>query len=135
MMLVVANRNLGMMEAFKHPLGPVPWVLAICDGSAKNKTIALSSHLEKRVSLADTIPTTSACATDGLALLHKINSDNRTFSDLSDKIFVLALHTGTGTSRIDVFDVYSDISIKNSERENNVRVLFSNTLPSQKIQQ
>lgn len=71
-----------------------------------------------------------------MALLHKFSGNNRTFSDLSDIIFLRALHTWIGRSITDVvFDIYSDILNKNAERENRLLVLFNYILPGHKIQQ
>ena len=35
MVLIAGSRNLDMKEVFQHPLGPIPWALANCDGTLK----------------------------------------------------------------------------------------------------
>ena len=35
MVLVAKSRNLQMKEVLQHPLGPLPWALANCDGTPK----------------------------------------------------------------------------------------------------
>ena len=52
-----------------------------------------------------------------MALFHKINAEKKTFGDLAEIVFALALKDGTHSDRIDmIFDVYKGISIKNAER-------------------
>ena len=78
MVLVASSRNLDMREVLKHPLGPLPWSLANCDGTMKktNKS-ALARYVEKQVSPAETIPNHSACIIDAMALLNKINAEKK----------------------------------------------------------
>ena len=137
MVLVASSRNLDMREVLKHPLGPLPWSLANCDGTMKktNKS-TLARHLEKQVSHADVIPSPSACIIDAMALLHKINAEKKTFGDLAEIVFALALKDGTHSDRIDmIFDFYKDISIKNAERNerSSSGAFLGNILSGQKI--
>ena len=63
-----------------------------------------------------------------MSLVLKVHSDNKTLAELSDAIFMAALHTGVESSRIDVvFDVYLGESIKNAERVNRGSVFISAT--------
>ncbi len=79
------------------------------------------------------------CVIDAMAVVYKINGDNKTFGELSQNIFTSALQCGSGSDRIDVvFDVYKDISIKSAERDRRVSttgVVFSNIVAGQRIQQ
>ena len=71
-----------------------------------------------------------------MALLHKINAEKKTFGDLAEIVFALALKDGTHSDRIDmIFDVYKDISIKNAERNerSSSDVFLDNILSGQKI--
>ena len=103
-----------MGDVLCHPLGPLPWALANPDGTMKktNKAI-LAKHLEQKVSPAEEVPRPSATLIDAMALIQKLQGDNRTFKELSDHIFTQILHAGEGSDRIDVvFDVYRENSIK-----------------------
>lgn len=123
MVLIAQNRKLNMKEVLQHELGPVPWSLANGDGTMKKTTkAALGKYFESKQQGTSDISndTPNAAVIDGMALLHKINGDNRTFEDLSMSILKSVLYTFPDSSRIDVvFDVYLSISIKNAERCNN----------------
>ncbi|XP_053399793.1 uncharacterized protein LOC123523028 [Mercenaria mercenaria] len=120
MVLVASSRHLDMKEVLRHPLGPLPWALANCDGTLKktNKS-SLARKLDKRADSGDTVPQSSACVVDAMMIVNKISGENRTFEDLSENIFDTVLRCGKNCSRIDVvFDTYRNISIKNAERRN-----------------
>ena len=72
-------------------------------------------------------------------LVQKVHGDNKTFGELSESVFISALHVGSESYRIDVvFDVYADVSIKNAERVNcgsDNGLLFSNIVAGHKIKQ
>ena len=72
-------------------------------------------------------------------LVQKVHGDNKTFAEVSEAIFMSALHTGTESSRIDVvFDVYLDESVKNAGRVNHGSdsgILFSNIIAGHKVKQ
>ena len=72
-------------------------------------------------------------------LVQKVHGENKAFAEVSDAIFMLALHTGTESSRIDVvFDVYLDEFIKDAERVNrgsDSGILFSNIVAGHKVKQ
>ena len=103
MVLVATSRNLDMREVLKHPLGPLPWALSNCDGTLKktNKS-TLARHIESRVAPAESIPLPSACIIDGMSLVNKISGDNRTFGDIAESIFMIAIQSGNASSRIDL---------------------------------
>ena len=120
LVLVASTRNLDMAKVLCHPLGPLPWSLANCDGSMKktNKAV-LARNLEKRVQPVEEIPQPFACIVDGMAQVHKVHGENKTFGNVADSVFMSILQTCGACNRIDVvFDVYKQVSIKNQEREN-----------------
>ena len=45
MVLIASSRNLHMQDVLKHPLGPLPWALANCDGTLKKTNKASSQTL------------------------------------------------------------------------------------------
>ena len=54
MILVASSRKLSMKEVIKHPLGPMPWLLANTDGAPrKTNKAALARKLEAKASPAD----------------------------------------------------------------------------------
>ncbi len=122
-MIVIAEcRALPVREVLANSLGPLPWSLAKSDVSLrKTDKAALARNLEKSVSLEETIPQPLACIIDGTSIVHKLKGDGKTFAQLADSAFKLALLEGTGSARIDVvFDVYIETSTKNFERCNRV---------------
>ena len=140
MVLIATSRKLDMRSVLAHPLGPLPWSLGNCDGTLKKTSKStLARQREKNVSLAEAIPQPSTCIIDGMNLVQKVHSENKTFAEVSDAIFMWALHTGTESSRIDVvFDVYLDESVKNAERVNrgsDSGILFSNIVAGHKVKQ
>ena len=74
-----------------------------------------------------------------MTLVNKISGDNRTFGDIAESIFVVAIQSENASSRIDiVFDVYKDNSIKTAEREGRgeaTGLAYGNIVAGQKIQQ
>lgn len=138
MLLIASSRKMDMKEVLKHPLGPLPWSLANCDGTAKktNKA-ALARHLEGRVTSDENPESPSAAIIDGMGLLHKMQGDNTTFSELSEHLLRTVLQTSTSSSRVDVvFDRYSESSIKAAERTQRGAdrgISFSQIIPGHKI--
>lgn len=140
MLLVARSRQLDMKDVLQHPLGPLPWSLANCDGTIKktNKA-ALARKLESNAHPAEDFPRPSACIIDGMSIVQKIRGDNLTFNELSDQLLACVLRLASGSDRIDVvFDTYQAVSIKEAERalrrsENGIR--FTNIEPGHKIQQ
>ena len=60
MILVAESRIVNMEDVLAHPLGPLLWALVNVDGSPrKTYKAALARELEKNVSHAETIATTS----------------------------------------------------------------------------
>ena len=140
MLLIAASRHIDISEVLAHPLGPIHWSLANNDGSLKKTNKAsLARFLEKKAAAAHAIPTPSACIIDGMSLLQKIHGDNMTFNNIAMTLFNSALHIGSESDRIDVvFDVYTDMSIKNAERikrGSESGILFGQIVPGHKIKQ
>jgi hypothetical protein len=138
MVLVAANRNLDMKEVLQHPLGPLPWALAKCDGTMrKTNKAALAQHLEKRVTPADTTPGPLVCIINGMSLLHKVNAESKTYGELASTILASTLHVGSDSKRKDiVFDTYRDVSIKNAEwetRKHGHEMVIANVASGHKI--
>ena len=120
MVLVAESRHLQMSDVLSHPLGPLPWALANGDGTLRNTDkAALAWELEKQVLPAENIPMLSATIIDGMSLVQKMKSNDRTFSQLAESALIQILHEGARSEIIDVvFDVYREDSIKNAERVN-----------------
>ena len=138
-MIVIAEcRALPVREVLANSLGPLPWSLAKSDVSLrKTDKAALARNLEKSVSLEETIPQPLACIIDGTSIVHKLKGDGKTFAQLADSAFKLALLEGIGSARIDVvFDVYRETSTKNVERCNRVSATgaqWKNIAPAHRI--
>ena len=115
MFLVATGGNLDLREVFNHPSGLLLWALSNSDCAIKKKNKStIARHIERRVAPAEFIPLSSACIIDGMSLVNKIRGDNRTFEDIGESIFLIAIQSGNANSRKDiVFDVYKDKSIKN----------------------
>jgi len=118
MILIAKNRQLDMQDVFCHPLGPLPWSLAIPDGTMRKTSKAtFGNHLESMVELVLDVPQPRPTIIDAMALIQKLHGENHTFGEPSDYIFESVLHAGQRSERIDVvFDVYSEQSIKSAER-------------------
>ena len=106
--------QLDMKEVLSYPLGHIPWSLATDNGYIRmtSKSV-LERELIKGIHLTEDIPAPSACIQDGMAIVHIIHGDKKTFDELAETIFALVLSEGFHSKRIDVvFDDYRDISIK-----------------------
>ena len=54
-----------------------------------------------------------------MAYVHRLKGGQKTFAEIAESLFSMALNEGTSSDRIDVvFDDYRDDSIKSTEREN-----------------
>ena len=100
MVLVATGRNLDMREVLKHISGLLLWALSNCDCTLKktNKS-TIARHIERRVAPAESILLPSACIIDGMSVLNKIRGNNRTFWDIAESIFLIAIQSGNATSR------------------------------------
>ena len=78
-----------------------------CDGTSKktNKAV-LAKRFEERVSATKSVSVPSLTIIDGMSLIHKLPSENRTFSEVSDHLFSLVLQAAGSSQGVDiVFDV------------------------------
>ena len=78
--LVASSRKMNMKDVLQHPLGPLPWSLANCNGSMKktNKAV-LARKLESMAAPAEVIPQPSACIIDVMSFIQKMNGENLTY--------------------------------------------------------
>ena len=120
MILAAESRHLDLQEVLGHPLGPIPWSLAMSEGSLrKTNKAALAKALTNDGMVAENIPRLSATIIDGMSLVQRLKGDNQTFAEVADSCLTHALHEGENSQQIDVvFDVYRKQSIKNAERSN-----------------
>ena len=118
--LIQQFHPLDLKEVFCFPLGPVPWSLAESDGAlSKTTKSSLMHHLEKGVSLQQSVKKPFAAVIDGMALVRKNKPTGHTYDSYADHLLSAAIATSSNASRIDiVFDVYRENSIKDAERGN-----------------
>ncbi len=138
MIVIAESRALKIREVLAHPRGPYPSSLANSDDPMRKRDkAALARNLEISVSPTETFPQPSVCIIDGTSIVHKLERDGKTFAQLADSAFKIALLEGTGSARLDVvFDVYRETSIQNDERCNRVSVtgtLLNNIAPAHSI--
>ena len=81
----------------------------------KTKKAILAKRLEEKVSATESVSVPPLTIIDGMSLIHKLPSENRTFSEVSDNLFSLVLQEA-GSSQGIVCAVYKDKSIKDAER-------------------
>ena len=94
--------------------------MANADGSLRGKKTkaALARELEKKNSPAEAITTPSTCIIDGMCLVQRMNSNNKTFAQLVESVLSMVLYVGGQSGRVDVvFGVCRQPSIKDSETE------------------
>ena len=116
--LIAQSRSADLQEIFKYPLGSVPYALADSMGTMiKTKKADLLVELEKDTTYVNSFSKSSCSIVDGMALVRKVKCVGLTFDKAADEIFNAALSSANGSTRIDiVFDIYTDESIKNVER-------------------
>ena len=130
MVHVCQTRDLNIKEVLSHPLGPIPRALATPEGLRRTTSKStLANELIKLFTTPEKIPRASATAIDGMAIVQKVNGNNKTMRAISNAVLAIALSEAEGSVSTDiVFDVYKDISIKNAEqqkRSNNVKAIFT----------
>ena len=116
--IVAQERRLQMDAILSHPLGPLPWALSTPDGLLrKTNKASLASLLQKNVQVSEEVPVNSAAVIDGMSLVQRLKGDQLTFGDVAITVLSMAMKEGVSCNRIDVvFDIYKELSIKNSER-------------------
>ena len=119
MILVAQNRKLQMNKVLKHPLGPLPYLLATSDGlHRKTAKLTLGREVIKPVPLAKSIVMPTASLIHGMAIFQRIARDENTQAEIASAVLALGM-AEAGTSRWVnfVFDVYQENTKKDSERE------------------
>ena len=113
--LVAQILSLNSRQAFKFPLGPMPWSLA--EPLSKLKKTSKAALLHKLEGTVEPIVNVSgkyALIVDGMAFVQKGQVSNKTFGQLAMDLLERILKAGMKASRIDVvFDEYRNKSIKN----------------------
>ena len=100
MVLAATYSDLDMRNVLQHPLGPLPWSLANCDGTArKTNKASLARLLEKRILPAESVPSPSTCIIDAMSFVNKVNGDNRTFGKVSQSMLTYALQSELGSDK------------------------------------
>ena len=99
-----------MSDVLYHPLGPLPWALASTDESLRKTNKALlAKEPQRNLTAADVILQPCAIVFNGMAMVHKVKGDQKTFAEMADSLMEMVLHEGTDSQCIDVvFDVYRD---------------------------
>ena len=99
-----------MSDVSYHPLGPLPWALASADESLRKTNKALlAKEPQRNLTAADVILQPCAIVFNGMAMVHKVKGDQKTFAEMADSLMEMVLHEGTDSQCIDVvFDVYRD---------------------------
>ena len=138
MALLGQFRKIDLKTVFMHPLSPIPWSLADAYGLLRKTDKAqLFKKLDKNVPVSERYPTNVSNIYDGMAILQKLKLPaGATFRLVAVKVFSAV--TSNTSRRIDiVFDTYSDISIKNTERSKrsvcSESVKYKNILPGHPI--
>ena len=99
-----------MSDVLYHPLGPLPWALASADESLRKTNKALlAKEPQRNLTAEDVILQPCAIVFNGMAMVHKVKGDQKTFAEMADSLMEIVLHEGTDSQCIDVvFDVYRD---------------------------
>ena len=102
-------------------------------GTCKSTLLQIS---EKGADSENQIDDETTTLLDGIALVRKIKTSGKTFSEMSDIFLLEVLDHGGNSRRTDqVLDVYRDHSIKNAEitGRGSGTLLFQNLNPTQPI--
>ena len=120
LLVIGQSRQMDLRQLLVHELGPLPWSLALFDGTlVKTNKAALPKLLEDGVESLQRLPAqTTAVIIDAMAMLQTISKTPERFSGLAEMIFKRILMEAGEARRVDfVGDQYPDTSIKNIERE------------------
>ena len=120
LLVIGQSRQMDLRQLLVHALGPLPWSLALFDGTlVKTNKAALPKLLEDGVESLQCLPAqTTAVIIDAMAMLQTLSKTPERFSELAEMIFKRILMQAGEARRVDfVGDQYPDISIKNMERE------------------
>ena len=116
LIVMAQNRIFNMRDVLSYSLGPLPWSIALADGSlVKNNKAKLLQFLDKDMLPLDTVATGATWIIDRMALLQSMKNVPATFKEIANTEHNALMIRNT--RRIDfVTDRYPDISIKNRER-------------------
>ena len=85
-----------MSDVLYHPLGPLPWALASADESLRKTNKALlAKEPQRNLTAADVILQPCAIVFNGMAMVHKVKGDQKTFAEMADSLMEMVLHEGT----------------------------------------
>lgn len=87
-------------------LGPS---LRLMNRFRKTNKALLAKEPQRNLTAADVILQPCAIVFNGMAMVHKVKGDQKTFAEMADSLMEMVLHEGTDSQCIDVvFDVYRD---------------------------
>ena len=114
LILLSIAHHISLEKVLEYPLGPVPWSLAMADGTpTKTNKAKLLHKLENGQTVVEK-PTNISYVIDGNATFHELMQIPNTFEELALKIFSHLPRC----NRVDfVTDTYKAKSIKSMERE------------------
>ena len=119
LLVIGQSRQMDLRYLLTHELGPLPWSLALPDGSlVKTNKASLSMLLENGLECLPSLPDqTTAVIIDAMAMLQTLVRVPDRFSELAEMVMTRILIEAGEAERIDfVGDQYPVISIKNTER-------------------
>ena len=110
--VMAQNRSFNMRDVLSYSLGPLPWSIALADGSlVKNNKAKLLQFLEKDMLPLDTVATRATWIIEGMALLHRMKNVPATFKEIANTV-LKALMIRNARLIDFVTDRYPDILIK-----------------------
>ena len=116
LIVMAQNRSFNMRDVLSYSLGPLPWSIALADGSlVKNNKAKLLQFLEKDMLPLDTVATGATWIIDGMALLQSMKNVPATLKEIANTV-LKALMIRNARQIDFVTDRNPDISMKNTER-------------------
>ena len=92
LLVIQEKRETSLKKVMTYELGPVPWSLAMPNGSlVKSAKASLMKVLEEQTPKVPVIPQGTAIIYDALVLIHKLPTALTTFGDISPFISKLLL--------------------------------------------
>jgi len=90
-----------MREVLCYPLGQKPWVLVNHDGTLKQTgTSSLGTHSEKDMATTDMVFGRRATIFNAIGIVQKVDGEQLTFDELSDRILKQIFTDGRGTEEV-----------------------------------
>ena len=139
MAVIAQKRCVDVKEVFSYPNGPAPWSLAGPLGEMRktDKSVVVKD-ITKEVPLSDTVALDNgAVIIDGMALVQSTKPTD-TYGGVARQLFKRSLALSGKASQIHmVFDVYEELSIKNTERNrrSKEKILLKNITAGHKVKQ